>query len=154
MNVAAVCQCCVDRGREGRKKEPQTADKHRIRTVALSTKSSGGCALLMTLNVNINVKNSIKNIYLLISQMYTSVIVARFCFSFFFSCLMTVEPFGVKHAKVCLPPPCGNVGFSSVTPAFVFLPELKPFSFLFQNILNTHIDSSLKLIIFHIKKLC
>lgn len=32
--------------------------------------SRGGHALFMTLNVNINVENSIKNIYLLISQMF------------------------------------------------------------------------------------
>lgn len=83
MNVA-VCQCCVEGREQGSKEgikearkqgvlsalEPQTADKRKIGLVALSTESSGGHALFMTLNVNINVENSIKNIYLLISHMF------------------------------------------------------------------------------------
>lgn len=52
--------------------ELKTPGKHRIRLVALSTKSSGDHDLSMTLNVNINVENSIKYIYLLISQKFTT----------------------------------------------------------------------------------
>lgn len=139
MNVA-VCQCCVDGGKEGSKEgskqgskqgvlsalEPQTADKRKIGLVALSTESSGGHALFMTLNVNINVENSIKNIYLLISQMF------RTCYCrmilVFLSFLFLPDDSGSiwsQHAKIHLLPPCGRVGFSPRTPAFAFFARIK-----------------------------
>lgn len=107
----------------------------------------------MTLNVNITVENSIKNIYLLISQMFTTYCrMILLCLGVFFSCLMTVEPFVAKDAKIYLLPPSGNVGFSSRVYTSA---RIKAFSMtFFQNIFATFIIYIIfELIIFQIKML-
>lgn len=74
---------------------PKTADKQEIlRLVALLKRSSGGRALFMTLNVNMNVENSIKNIYMSADSAAVQVFAVKAHFSFYFASMTTVEP---KH---------------------------------------------------------
>lgn len=73
--VSFKCVCVKTRKgrhRPGGRKLPTSGTT--LRLVALLKRSSGGRALFMTLNVNMNVENSIKNIYicLLIRQLFRS----------------------------------------------------------------------------------
>lgn len=90
---SSVCEDEEDE--EGAASGPRAANKREIlRLVALLKRSSGGRALFMTLNVNMNVENSIKNIYVSADSAAVQVFAVKAHFSFYFASMTAVAP---KH---------------------------------------------------------